>query len=142
MKNRGIAATALFLSLAALAPGALAEPQSEAANEVVAVVGADGIQRADVVGGSYFFKPRRVIVKVNVPVELKVSKEAGMAPHNMVVKAPDAGVDFSVGLGTEPRTVAFTPTKTGEYAIYCNKRFLFFASHREQGMEGVLDVRE
>lgn len=29
-------------------------------------------------GGSYFFKPRRIVVKVNVPVELALAKEPGM----------------------------------------------------------------
>ena len=133
----------LLLALLGFAPAASAADSPPAALEqVVASLDADGVQRAEILAGSYFFKPGRVIVKVNVPVELKVRKESGVAPHNIVVKAPDAGVSFSVDLRTEPRTIAFTPTKTGEYPIYCDKRFLFFASHRERGMEGVLDVRE
>jgi len=43
-------------------------------------------------------------------------------------------------MDTEPKTVTFTPEKTGKYEIYYDKRFLFFASHREKGMEGILEV--
>ena len=110
--------------------------------EVAATLGADGVQRAEILAGSYFFKPAHVVVKVNVPVELKVRKESGGAPHEIRVQATDAGVSFAVDLATEPKTISFTPTKVGTYPMYCGKRFLFFASHREQGMEGVLDVRE
>lgn len=137
-----VAAILVLVALTTAVPVAAAESQGEAPDEVVAAVGSDGIQRAEVLGGSYFFRPRRVIVKVNVPVELKVLKESGVAPHNIAVRAPEAGVDFSVDLSTEPRTVTFTPTKVGVYPMYCEKRFLFFASHRERGMEGALDVRE
>lgn len=141
-----MAAMLLVAALAAPAQSAPAEspagPPGEAPDEVVAALGADGIQRAEILGGSYFFRPRRVIVKVNVPVELTVRKEEGITPHNLVVQAPGAGVDFSVDLVAEPRTVTFTPTRVGVYPLYCDKRLLFFASHRKRGMEGFLDVRE
>jgi hypothetical protein len=28
----------------------------------------------------------------------------------------------------------------GEYPFYCSKKLLFFKSHREKGMEGMLEV--
>jgi plastocyanin domain-containing protein len=105
-----------------------------------APIGADRVQRVEIVGGSYFFKPSHIIVKVNVPVELKVSKETGITPHNIVLKAPEAGIDFDLALGTEPKLINFVPTKTGLYRFYCSKKLLFFESHREKGMEGVLEV--
>ncbi len=110
--------------------------------KVVAPVGADGVQRVEVVGGSYFFDPNYVIVKVNVPVEMKIRKESGMVPHNFVLKAPEAGMDVTVDLGKEPQTIRFTPTKVGEYPFYCDKKLLFFESHREKGMKGILKVEE
>lgn len=137
--------TAVAVALAVVsvvATGVPAGAQAGTPDEIVAGVGADGIQRAEVLAGSYFFKPARVVVKLNVPVELSVRKEPGAAPHDVVVKAPDAGIDFAVDLGTEPKVIAFTPTRAGVYPMYCSKRFLFFASHRDRGMEGVLDVRE
>ncbi len=107
-----------------------------------AVIDKDGVQRVDIVGGSYFFTPGHVFVKVNVPVELKVRKEPGIVPHNIVLKAPEAGMDIDGSLGTEPKIIRFTPTKVGKYPFYCSKKLLFFESHREKGMEGILEVTE
>lgn len=107
-----------------------------------AAVDADGVQRAEIVGGGYFFKPSHIIVTVNVPVELKVRKEGGIVPHDIVIDAPDAGITVRENLSTEPKVVRFTPTKVGKYPFYCGKKLLFFSSHREKGMEGVLDVVE
>lgn len=107
-----------------------------------AMIDNDGVQRVDIVGGSYFFKPDRIIVKVNMPVELKLSKESWLVPHNFVIKAPDAGIDLDVSLGTELQVVRFLPTKTGIYQFYCSKKLLFLESHREKGMNGTLEVVE
>ncbi|MDD2309573.1 MAG: cupredoxin domain-containing protein [Desulfuromonadaceae bacterium] len=107
---------------------------------ITAVIDSDGVQRVEIVGGSYFFKPDRIIVKVNVPVELKLRKESGIVPHNFVIKAPEAGIDLDLPLGTEPKVVTFIPTKTGIYQFYCSKKLLFFESHREKGMKGMLEV--
>ncbi len=109
---------------------------------VVATVDADGVQRVDVLGGSYYFDPNTIVVKVNVPAEFKVRKEPGMAPHSIAIHAPEAGIDFSESLSTEPTIIHFTPTKVGKYPFVCEKRFLFFKSHKDRGMQGVLEVVE
>ena len=106
-----------------------------------ATIDNSGVQKVEMVGGSYYFKPNVVIVKVNVPVEISIKKEPGFVPHNIVLRAPDAGMDFKVELSTEPKAIKFTPTKIGKYPFYCDHRFLFW-SHREKGMEGVLEVTE
>ncbi len=106
-----------------------------------AVTGNDGIQRIEIVGGGYYFDPNHIIVEVNVPVELKVKKDAKfLVPHSIVIKAPEAGIDFSESLKTEPKIIRFTPVKTGKFIFYCDKKLLFFKSHRDKGMEGVLEV--
>ncbi len=102
----------------------------------------DGVQRVEVLGGDYFFKPNHIIVKVNVPVEMMVSKEGGFIPHNIVINAPDAGIELNESLGKEPKVIKFTPTKVGIYPFSCDKKLLFFASHKEKGMEGVIKVVE
>jgi len=107
-----------------------------------ATVGSDGVQRVEILGGSYFFTPNHIIVKVNVPVEMTVKKEAGIVPHNIRVKAPEAGIDFDIAMSSDPKTIKFTPAKTGTYPFYCNKKLLFFESHREKGMEGTIEVIE
>ncbi len=106
----------------------------------VATVDPDGVQRVRIIGGEYFFKPYRIVVKVNVPVEFLASREAGMVPHNLIIQAPQAGIAVEADLATEPRKVGFTATAVGQYPIYCGKKLLFFASHREKGMEGILEV--
>ncbi|MXN77585.1 quinol oxidase [Burkholderia sp. 4701] len=105
-------------------------------------VDADGVQRVAIVGGSYFFRPDHVIVKARVPVELTVSSEAGVIPHNFVIDAPQAGIAVRAALATTPKTFRFTPTHAGRFAYYCTRRLLFFKSHRDRGMEGVLEVEE
>lgn len=107
-----------------------------------AVVDKDGIQRVAIVGGSYFFKPSHIVVKVNVPVEFTVSKESGVVPHTFVIDAPDADIAVDATLDTEPKTITFTAKKTGKYPFFCKNRLLFFKSHREHGMEGTLEVVE
>ena len=107
-----------------------------------ATIDNDGVQRVEVLGGDYFFKPDHIIVKVNIPVEIKVSKEGGIVPHNILVRAPEAGIDIKESLGKEPKVIKFTPTKAGKYPFYCDKRLLFFKSHKDKGMEGVLEVVE
>ncbi len=108
--------------------------------EFTATISKDGVQHVEILGGSYYFNPNYIIVKVNVPVEIKIRKE-GITPHNFIIKAPDTGVDINLDLTSEAKIVRFTPTKTGSYPFYCDKRFLFLESHREKGMEGVLEVR-
>lgn len=107
-----------------------------------AAIDADGVQRVEIVGGGYFYTPDHVVVKVNVPVELKVRKEGGIVPHDLVIDAPDAGITVSEKLSGEPKVIRFTPTKVGKYPFYCSKKPPFFKSHRDKGMEGVLEVVE
>ena len=118
-------------------------PLALAENEpFTATIGEDGVQRVEMVGGGYFYRPNHIIVKVNVPVELKVSKEGGIVPHDLVIDAPDAGITVRESLSSEPKVIKFTPTKVGKYPFYCSKKPPFFKSHREKGMEGVLEVVE
>ncbi|MDD2736079.1 MAG: quinol oxidase [Desulfuromonadaceae bacterium] len=108
----------------------------------VATVDGSGVQRAEIVGGEYFYDPNYIIVKVNKPVELKVKKSGGYIPHDLVANSPEAGIDFKLDLKRDAQTITFTPTKTGKYPIYCDKGFLWLKSHREKGMEGVIEVVE
>lgn len=112
---------------------------ADAPQHVTAVV-ADGVQQVRIEGGSYFFKPRHVVVKVNVPVVLTVSVERGLAPHSLVIQAPEAGIQVKERLSSEAKTIQFTPTATGQFPFYCDKGLPLVKSHRERGMEGVLEV--
>lgn len=105
-------------------------------------IAADGVQHVRIEGGSYFFKPNRVVVHVNVPVKLSVGVESGLVPHTIVIQSPEAGIAVDEGLSSEMKAIGFTPTTVGKYPFYCRNRLLFFKSHREKGMEGVLEVVE
>lgn len=107
-----------------------------------ATVDPDGVQRVEVTGGSYYFKPSHIMLKVNVPVELKVRKEPGVVPHDIVMKEAEAGMEFSESLGTEPKVIRFTPKKTGVYPFFCSKNPPFMKSHRSKGMEGKMEIVE
>jgi plastocyanin len=133
--------TATGLALAAgCQTGVEERPRAEEQKPAVIKADQDGVQRVRMVAGSYFFKPSHIIVKVNAPVELVVSREPGVAPHDLVIQAQDAGIAVQEDLATDPKKIAFTPRKVGKYAFYCSKKPPLLASHRERGMEGVLEV--
>jgi plastocyanin domain-containing protein len=114
------------------------------AEEIIyqATIAADGLQHVRIEGGSYFFKPNHVIVKVNVPVELTVSVENGLIPHTFVIQSPEAGISVDEKLSGDAKNIRFTPRTVGKFHFYCKNKLLFFKSHREKGMEGVLEVVE
>ena len=107
-----------------------------------AAVDKDGIQRVNIQAGSYYFDPNYIVVKVNVPVEITIKKEAEIIAHGFVMNAPEAGIDVKETLSSKPKEIKFTPTKIGKYLFYCDKKFLFSESHREKGMVGMIEVTE
>lgn len=110
--------------------------------EVVVAQDADRVQRATMIMDSYFYKPDHLVVRVGTPVELILVSQTTFTPHNFVLKDPDAGIAINQDIGAgDTVKVRFTPTKTGVFTFYCDKKLLFFKSHREKGMEGVLKVQ-
>ena len=142
MKNLGrylvltIVFSLLFVSFT------LGAEKSNQIKEHTATINQDGVQRLTVVGGGYYFDPNYIIVKVNVPVELIVTRASGFVPHNIALQSPETGIEFDLNLSVSPKIITFTPTKPGKYPFYCNKQLLFFENHRDKGMEGTLEVRE
>ncbi len=126
----------VLLGLILSAQGLLAADQPFIVN-----IGPDGIQRVEIVGGSYFFKPSYILVKAHVPVEISIRKEGGLIPHDFVLNAPEAGMDFKVELSSETRIIRFTPAKPGKYEFHCDKKSPFSSqTHAEKGMKGILEV--
>jgi len=131
----------LLLSIAVTGIAFAAEVPTD--KPVTATIDANGVQHAEITGGEYYFTPKHLIVKINKPVELTVKKAAGFVPHNIIVNAPEAGIHFSINMSDKkPEIVKFTPTKVGQYPMYCDKKLLFFKSHKERGMEGLIEVAE
>jgi len=139
--KRHFAATVLLGFLAALCIGnAMAADRPMEHHTVVATMGQDGVQRIEMVGGSYYFDPDHLVVKVDVPVEITIHKEKGFVPHDIAMNAPEAGMEFKADLKTSPTTIRFTPTQTGTFAFACTKKLLFLKSHKDHGMQGVVEV--
>lgn len=134
----------VFLSCLGIAGYGACRADTSPPDEIVyqATLSADGVQHIRIEGGGYFFKPNRVIVRVNVPVELMVSVDSSWVPHTLVIQSPEAGIAVDQGLSSDAKAIRFTPTAIGKYPFYCNNKLLFFKSHREKGMEGVLEVVE
>jgi plastocyanin domain-containing protein len=100
----------------------------------------DGVQHVEIVGGEYFFDPNVIVVKVNTPVELKIRKEGGFVPHDFIVSAPDAGIDIKIDLKSDWQVATFTATKVGRYPMECRRKLLWFKSHKDRGMKGMIEV--
>ncbi len=127
----------LFLVLIFLV---VVEYNSEKKQTALAVPDAKGMQQVLVIAGNYFYRPNRIVVKVNVPVELTVWKASGPIPHNFVLQAAEAGINIEEELSQEPTKIVFTPKAPGKFPFYCSGGPI--ESHREKGMEGVLEVTE
>lgn len=127
------------VALAALMAGSGAAGADAAAYR--ATLDADGVQRVAIVGGSYFFRPARILVQAGQPLEISVSLEPGIVPHRFVLEAADGPPLVDVPLGQAPKAVRMN-LKAGDYLFYCPNQLLGFKSHRERGMAGVLEVRE
>ena len=130
--------------VAVLVPAApVASVRAAASAEAPSASGAhEAVQRVEIVGGSYFFRPSHVAVRRGVPVELSVRVEPSIVPHSFVLEAPQAGISIDAELSQEPSIFRFVPQAAGRFPFYCDHRLLLFKSHRERGMEGVLEVTE
>lgn len=128
-----------FFALLLLASRSL-NVHAEQGKRLIAKIDNDGIQQVEILAGSYFFNPNYIVIKVNVPVEVKIKRESGITPHNIVINAPEAGIEINESISTDPKILRFTPTKTGKQTFFCDKKLLFFKSHREKGMEGIIEV--
>lgn len=90
---------------------------------------------------SYTIKPDRLTVKAGQPVTLKVKNEASFVPHNLVIKAPQTGVEIKVDVSAgKSGEVSFTPSQPGTYEMICDKQPPIGKSHKQKGMHGLLVV--
>ncbi|MBT8764833.1 cupredoxin domain-containing protein [Metapseudomonas boanensis] len=125
--------------VALLSPSALATGATDSISPARAA--ADDLQRVAIVGGSYFFQPDHVVVKAGRPLELAVRVEAGIIPHRFVLETADGGSLADVPINETTKVLRFE-LPAGKYLFQCPNRLLFFKSHRERGMAGVLEVKE
>ncbi len=105
-------------------------------------VSPDGVQRAEVTLDSYAYTPNHLVVERGKPVELTLSSITIITPHNFLIHEPSSGlrVEQDVGAG-KTVMVRFVPTEPGRFVFFCDKRLWPMASHRDKGMEGILEVK-
>ena len=124
----------LFISLPTLS--------SSAAEPPVIQILPDGIQKVEIIADSYSYTPDHFIVSPDVPVELTIRNKSWIVPHNFVLKDADAGLDIKQDIPSgKSAVIKFTPTRLGKFKFYCDKKLLFFKSHEDRGMKGIIDVK-
>ena len=107
-----------------------------------AEVEADGIQRMRIVLDSYSYTPNHVIVEAGKPVELLLTSVTTLTPHNFVIQDPAGGASIEQDIGAgKSVAIRFTPSQPGRVSFFCDKRLWPMASHRDKGMEGMLDIQ-
>jgi len=104
--------------------------------EVTAELGAGRFQEVAIDVESFYFKPNRIKVIVNIPVRITLKSGALIIPHNFSLHAPEAGIDIDQNIGHgQTAIVEFIPAKTGQYSFFCAKD-----GHAHKGMTGTLVV--
>ena len=103
---------------------------------------AEGIQRASIVLDSYAYAPAHISVQAGVPLEFQLENQSFLTPHNFIIDYPEVDLQQNVSVDAgDSVTIRFLAQTPGTYTFYCDKQLLFFPSHREEGMEGLLEVR-
>jgi heme/copper-type cytochrome/quinol oxidase subunit 2 len=104
------------------------------ANPTSSVMGASDDSTAQVIaveGGSFYFKPNEIHVKVGQPVKITLTSKDMM--HDFTID--ELNVKIPVTRAGQSNSVEFTPTKTGKFEFYCS-----VGNHRAQGQIGTLYV--
>ena len=115
---------------------------SELGPPIVVTISPDGVQRAKVILDSYSYSPNHLIVESGKEVELTLTSITMITPHNFIIKdsAGSLFIEQDVGAGKTVMT-KFVPTQPGRFPFFCDKRLWPMPSHRDKGMEGLLEVR-
>ena len=140
MRNKIWFAVLLCCALLVFSSGVALGDDSEAV--LVLEPDAEGIQRAFIVLDSYEYVPAHISVEAGVPIEFQLENQSFLTPHNFIIDYPDMGLQHNVSVDAgDSATIRFLVETPGTYTFYCDKQLLFFPSHREEGMEGRLEVR-
>ena len=126
-----------------LAIGHAADTLTFSSGSAIAVpVSPDGVQRATVILDSYSYSPNHLVVENGKPVELNLTSITMITPHNFIIKDSAASLSVEQDVGAGRTVVArFVPTQPGLFPFFCDKRLWPMPSHRDKGMEGILEVK-
>ena len=130
--------SSLILALVFL-PGPLL---ADSASSVTLSPDQDGVQRIKIILGSYFYSPNEIIIQANKLVSIELENQSFLIPHNFVIDSSEMGLHHEINVSAgDTVNLQLLLTSPGRYTFYCNKQLLFFPSHDQEGMEGVLEVR-
>jgi plastocyanin len=100
-----------------------------------------GAERIRIKLGDYHFEPSQLTLIAGRTAVLELVNTDGITPHNFTLQDVAGALDIDVDVPAgESREVSLTPSVSGTYTFYCNKKLLFLKSHRARGMEGSLNV--
>lgn len=124
----------LFLDLLGLKVRAQAQGELHVEPEEVA--------RYTVILDSYTFTPNHLLARAGQPIELTLRNESFLVPHNFILDIPGTEIHLAEEVGAgEEIILRFVVPHPGSFPFFCNKQLLFFPNHREEGMEGLLEVQ-
>lgn len=86
----------------------------------------------------YTLSPPKLELHVGMPVNLTL-KNAGSNAHDLVIEGID-GAKVASTPGGQSKSVEFTPTKAGDYKMYCTIGGGTPLAHRDNGMSGTVTV--
>lgn len=108
----------------------------------VVPISPDGVQRTTVILDSYSYSPNHLVVENGKPVELNLTSITMITPHNFILKDSAGNLSVEQDVGAGKTVVArFVPTQPGLFPFFCDKRLWPMPSHRDRGMEGILEVK-
>ena len=109
---------------------------------IIVSISPDGVQRATVILDSYSYSPNHLVVESGKPVELTLTSRTTFIPHNFVMKELSANLSIEQDVGAGKTIIPkLAPTQPGRFPFFCDKRLWPMSSHRDKGMEGLLEVR-
>ena len=116
---------------------------ADSLSAIVVPLSPDGVQRATVILDSYSYSPNHLIVKNARPVELTLTSVTTITPHNFIIKDSTGSLSVEQDVGAGRTVMArFVPTQPGLFSFFCDKRLWPMRSHRDKGMEGLLEVKQ
>lgn len=128
--------------IAALVAVGQAADGSEPGPPTVVPISPDGVQRATVILDSYSYSPNHLVVENGKPVELTLTSVTLITPHNFIIKESAGSLSVKQDVRAGRTVVArFVPTQPGLFPFFCDKRLWPMPSHRDKGMEGILEVK-
>lgn len=115
---------------------------SEPGPPIVVPISPDGVQRAKVILDSYSYSPNHLVVESGKPVELTLTSVTTIIPHNFIIKNSAGNLSVEQDVGAGKTVIArFVATQPGLFPFFCDKQLWPMPSHRDKGMEGILEVK-